>query len=389
MGQFKPMVKMMTDEPSVILKLKKGGHVASKKDAKAEHGHKPMSGLETRPTSDFMGAEDGDAPKKPSMAERRKAMNPNQYKGGGKAKPTAIEVEVDLKRHASKPASAAHDGLKKGGKVQKKADGGRIDEFVKGKVVSADRHDSAKGTGEVGNGKPGGYKRGGKIHKKADGGTIEGNADKFVNKIVDGDKHDPARGTGGVTLGDGGYKRGGRAKKYAKGGSAKEPGVGNAIEGNEDKFTNDNVTDGDRYDSARGTGEVKLGAGGYKKGGKAKKAYATGGNVVDDGKAVKMPHHFLSQPVANTMQSGTFRKGGKVPKLAAGGLPPAVGNVPAPQGQADLATYYDMLAHQQDMQNNAGYAAATQSPRLQQAARAIESDPGLLQRIKNALMGGQ
>jgi hypothetical protein len=132
MGQFKPMVKMMTDEPSVILKLKKGGHVASKKDAKAEHGHKPMSGLETRPTSDFMGAEDGDAPKKPSMADRRKAMNPNLYKKGGKT--TAVEVEVDLKRHASKPASVAHDGLKKGGKVQKKADGGRIDEFVKGKV---------------------------------------------------------------------------------------------------------------------------------------------------------------------------------------------------------------------------------------------------------------
>jgi hypothetical protein len=30
MGQFKPMVKMYTDEPSVILKLKKGGKVKSK-----------------------------------------------------------------------------------------------------------------------------------------------------------------------------------------------------------------------------------------------------------------------------------------------------------------------------------------------------------------------
>ena len=30
MGQFKPMVKMMTTEPSVELKLKKGGHVAKK-----------------------------------------------------------------------------------------------------------------------------------------------------------------------------------------------------------------------------------------------------------------------------------------------------------------------------------------------------------------------
>jgi hypothetical protein len=31
MGQFKPMVKMETTEPSVILKLKKGGHVNMKK----------------------------------------------------------------------------------------------------------------------------------------------------------------------------------------------------------------------------------------------------------------------------------------------------------------------------------------------------------------------
>jgi hypothetical protein len=54
-----------------------------------------------------------------------------------------------------------------------------------------------------------------------------------------------------------------------------------------------------------------------------------------------------------------------------------------------MSAYYDMLAHQQDMANNAGYAAATQSPQMQQAARAIESNPGLLQRIKAALMGGQ
>ena len=44
----------------------------------------------------------------------------------------------------------------------------------------------------------------------------------------------------------------------------------------------------------------------------SKKAYATGGNVVDDGKAVKMPKHFVSQPVANSLQSGTFKRGGKV-----------------------------------------------------------------------------
>ena len=50
----------------------------------------------------------------------------------------------------------------------------------------------------------------------------------------------------------------------------------------------------------------------------AKKAYAAGGNVVDDGKAVKMPPRIKHAPVANTMQSGTFKKGGNVKKYADG-----------------------------------------------------------------------
>ena len=74
MGQFKPMVKMMTDEPKVILKLKKGGKVASKVE---EMCHKPMD-------SSSFESESGKAPKKPSMMARVKAMNPNQYKKGGK-----------------------------------------------------------------------------------------------------------------------------------------------------------------------------------------------------------------------------------------------------------------------------------------------------------------
>ena len=43
MGQFKPMVKMETTEPSIELKLKKGGSVAHKKmKADTSSGHKPM-----------------------------------------------------------------------------------------------------------------------------------------------------------------------------------------------------------------------------------------------------------------------------------------------------------------------------------------------------------
>ena len=78
MGQFKPMVKMFTDEPSVILKLKKGGKV--KTAVGQADGFKSMS--QTSGGNPFAAAESGKAPKKPSMAARRKAMNPNLYEIG-------------------------------------------------------------------------------------------------------------------------------------------------------------------------------------------------------------------------------------------------------------------------------------------------------------------
>ena len=51
----------------------------------------------------------------------------------------------------------------------------------------------------------------------------------------------------------------------------------------------------------------------YKKGGAAKKAFATGG-VVDTGRPVAMPQGKKppSKPVAISELSGTFKKGGKV-----------------------------------------------------------------------------
>ena len=80
-GGFKQMPKMMTTEPSVILKMKKGGHVNMKQDAKGENGHSPMSN--DAKYRESMEGESGSAPKKPSMADRKKAMNPN-FKDGGK-----------------------------------------------------------------------------------------------------------------------------------------------------------------------------------------------------------------------------------------------------------------------------------------------------------------
>ena len=273
MGQFKPMVKMMTTEPSVVLKLKKGGHVSKKHGGKSD-GHKMMNGgvmagLAEGPTPSRMqmgqGTLPGREPARPSLAMRRKMARPMMKEGGESKAEHAAEMkkmagtEAKLKKHASMPASKAHKGLATGGVAMSNAggykDGGIIKVaasekgakgYVSTKMDTAEgEHHTPKKTGEVSMGKPGGYKRGGKAYAK--GGGVEGNV------------------------------------------STSSPGVSNTT-----------------------TGEVKKGnAGGYKKGGAPKKHYATGG-LVDSGKPVAYPKHPVSKPVANTIQSGTFKKGGKV-----------------------------------------------------------------------------
>jgi hypothetical protein len=262
MGQFKPMVKMMTTEPTVELKLKKGGHVNMKKGGKAESGHKKMAmgggamealagtpALVGRPAVNAPVR----APGKPSMASRRKAMmakpamapkapigNPampsTPMKKGGESKATHKAemskmkgLEKELKSHESKPASKGHKGL---------------------------------ATGGVANGQ-GGYAKGGIINTEGQGGAYRNT--KMHTAKAD---HSPAT-TGGVKDGNGGG--------YATGGVAKANG------------------------------------GGYRKGGSAKKAYATGGTV-DSGKPVAMPQGSKKPPtpVSINRLSGTYKSGGKV-----------------------------------------------------------------------------
>ena len=283
MGQFKPMVKMMTTEPSVILKLKKGGKVEKKMDG----GFMPMSSTMPAGLPARGGLAPAASPMKPSMAARRRAMNPNFMKKGGKAE---------------KHEDAAQDRamIKKAMAGKKFASGGEIDStetkttlknsvkpFAKTKMVDGDKNDSAKGTGGVKNGNGGGF---------ANGGTIKGNAGKFANtKVVDGDKNDSAKGTGGVKNGNGGgFKSGGTING-----------------GNWENRPADTSKPGK---SGGTTGGVRNGnAGGFKMGGSTKKAYATGGTV-DTGKPVAMPKKPVSRPIANSLQSGTFAKGGKVEK---------------------------------------------------------------------------
>ena len=237
MGQFKPMVKMETTEPSIELKLKKGGAV------KKANGGALMAALPSTRPSGAIGAPRGGMPAAarpgmPSMAARRAAMagRPMMKEGGEtKAEHKAemkkmSKVEHELKAHEAKPASKAHKGLKTGGVAKSP--------------------------------KPGNY------------------------------------ATGGVVNGQGGFKEGGVIKS-TKG---------------ETKMHTAKVDT-----NSAPTGDVKLGnAGGYKKGGSAKKAYATGGAVNDSGRAVAYPKKPVSKPVSNDRQSGTFKKGGKV-KMAEGG----------------------------------------------------------------------
>jgi len=223
MSEFKPMVKMYTDEPSVSLKLKKGGKVKGKHHE--HHGHKAMSTHHMHGAHHAFESEHGASPKKPTMAERRKSMNPMQYKKGGNvahkvmggAMPMApmgpgalgqmapaarmaraamvrkaltgmkkggsagmehhiMKLEKELHHH-EKMKDSEHGGkahAKHGGHMHHKADGGAIDRaetkttlknsvkpFVKTKMVDGDHKDKAHGTGEVVEGKPAGYKHGG------------------------------------------------------------------------------------------------------------------------------------------------------------------------------------------------------------------------------------
>jgi hypothetical protein len=332
MGQFKPMIKMETTEPSVELKLKKGGHVSMKK--KSEHGHKSMEHhMDGGMTGMMMPrgvapAMAGMAPKRPAMAMRRKAMaTPLMKKGGETPKEHKAEmkemhkIEKELKHHESMKAGKAHKGLKAGGEALAK----KMDKFETMTTIENDekpyektemhtaKKDKAHGTGAVREGNAGGYKKGGHIAHKARGGSM-GDEETYGNydiTEVHQAKRDTAHGTGGVSMSNaGGYKKGGKAHhKYAHGGGVEKFAVGN-VEGTPKGKTHTK------------TGEVKeSNAGGYKKGGALKKHFATGGSVNNSGHAVVMPqaNKPASKPVHINQLSGTFKRGGKVHKHADGG----------------------------------------------------------------------
>ena len=208
MGQFKPMVKMMTTEPTVELKLKKGGSVK-----KADGGMMVMPS--EMPSS--MPARGGmmpvARPKRPSMAMRRAAMAGATMKEGGespkehKAEMKALKgLKSELKSHEGKPASKGHKGLATGGIAKSTKPGGYA-------------------TGGVVNGQ-GGYKKGGAIAKDGIINT-EGQGGAYRDTKMHTAKPDNnSAPTGDVKLGNGGgYKKGGATKKrFATGGAVNDSG---------------------------------------------------------------------------------------------------------------------------------------------------------------------
>ena len=181
MGQFKPMVKMETTEPSVTLHLKKGGSASFMRMIK--EGVPKMDDKKPVKKADggMMGA-----------LSRTSPMLDIPMGNPGAARALAA------KRMASRRPAAAPVGsmpMKEGGKSDKMQDKAMVKKAIG--QHDAQQHKGSKGTKLA-------LKHGGKM---ATGGVVKGQG---------GYK------TGGVVDGQGGYKMGGSAKKpFAMGGEVK------------------------------------------------------------------------------------------------------------------------------------------------------------------------
>jgi hypothetical protein len=231
MREFKPMVKMQTTEPTVELKLKKGGAVKKMAD-----GGMPMGAMIGAPKGGMMP---GLKPKKPSLAARRRAMMasgaagapagraeslmatapemppslppkpPAMKKGGEMESPKVHKAEMkelsgikkELTKHEDMPASKGHRGLKTGGVVN--GNGG----FKTGGVAMANA---------------GGFRKGGAAKKFAEGGRVQ--HDGGPEQMPQGKKK-PA-GPVSINQLSGTYKKGG-AVMMANGGFTKMSGIRN------------------------------------------------------------------------------------------------------------------------------------------------------------------
>jgi len=342
MGQFKPMVKMETTEPSVELKLKKGGKVAKK----MADGGMPMGATVGIPRGGMTG---GMPPSMPALAARRRAMKAMGaaqsapvgraasmmgMKEGGKS--DMAQDKAMIKKAFKQHDAQEHKGgkgtslkLKKGGKY---ATGGAIpSESISGSpattiVDTAKPDNSPAKTGGVRNGNAGGFKKGGKAKKMAEGGLGSsmgaGTPHFAVSSIEDDEGYRKEKEQGAKNLESlkNFFGFGKKDKKYATGGSIsseKTSGSYDTTEMHTSKPDNSPANTGEvKKGNAGGyaTGGVaKANSGGYRKGGAAKK-FAEGGRVQDDGgpERMKQGNKPVPSPVSISMLSGTYKKGGNV-----------------------------------------------------------------------------
>lgn len=213
MGQFKPVPKMKTTEPSVELKLKKGGKVKM-----MDGGTMPMATAPAMPARRRMPARAA-VPAK-GMAARGARQTPVllRKKGGETLKEIEAHerneeqeikrVKGELKKHESMKASKAHQGLKNGGSPAPKA-GPNVMGGLEG-GLEATRTVKSKTTGGV---RSPGYKNGGALNAK--GMAL---AKKYQGTMNDASKQKTVKGNKGIE--GAGYKDGGKLKKYASGGLA-------------------------------------------------------------------------------------------------------------------------------------------------------------------------
>jgi hypothetical protein len=222
MGQYKPMPKMKTTEPSVELKLKKGGKVKMQMG-----GSLPVAPAAEMPAPRRRMARPAVAPMARPMMRKKggemetPAMHKAEMKKMGK-------VEKELKQHEGKPASKAHRGLKNGGAP--KAGPDTIGGLAGG--LEATRVNPKKTTGGVRNSNAGGYKNGGaakflnnmstakqtkslntksgKVKNGPPAGYKNGGAAKFISNMSSGDHpKQAAKKTGQIKQQPAGYKDGG------------------------------------------------------------------------------------------------------------------------------------------------------------------------------------
>jgi hypothetical protein len=277
---------METTEPSVELKLKKGGTV----EKKMQMGGMPMGSV--GPARGGMAP--AAAPKMPALAARRRAM---------KAMGAAQSAPVGR--------AARMMGMKEGGDTSQ--DKAMIKKAFK--QHDAQEHVGGKGTKLK-------LKKGGMMNC-ATGGEIpsRSSSGSYTTTTVNTAKPDnaPAK-TGGVKNGNaGGFKKGGMMKCATGGAIVSEKTSGSYATTQMNTAKPDNspaktgeVKKGNAGGFATG-GVMKANSGGYRTGGAAKK-FAEGGRVQNDGgpEQMKQGRKPMPQPVAIDMLAGTYKKGGRV-----------------------------------------------------------------------------